>query len=324
MLIFTCCKFVAHTLFCSLSLSLCPFLHLHHARSQFQTFHSDATVHDAIINDGNLPEVTTEINQRILKSDCQNDPDFLYRDQKGKDCLWASGGKGRNRCKKKQPGAGGKKVFFFCPATCKDRCSPDAPTESPVVARGECENDPNFLYKDQEGKDCSWASAGKGRKRCKKKQPGSGNPGKRVLFFCPENCRGKCSTDAPTEMPSGGSSSEIPYSEIPYSEIPYSEIPYSGYSEFPFSVYPSLINSPDLPTEMPSVGSSSEIPYSGYSEYPVSVYPSLINSPDSPSEMPGGGSSSEIPYFHIHSEFPLSVYPSLIGSPDELTSSPNP
>jgi hypothetical protein len=293
-------KFAAHTLFCSLSLSLCPFLRLHHALSQSQTFHSDATVHDAIINDGNLPEVTTEINQRILKSDCENDPDFLYRDQEGKDCLWASGGKGRNRCQKKQPGTGGKKVFFFCPATCKDRCSPDAPTESPVVARGECENDPTFLYSDQEGKDCSWASTGKGRKRCQKKQPGSGNPGKQVLFFCPATCKDRCSTDAPTESPvvPRGECENDPnflYRDQEGKDCSWASAgegrnrcrkkqPGSGNRGKQVLFFcPENCKekcSTDAPTVMPSGGSPSLLPLSTPSGFPFSVSPSFINSDD--------------------------------------------
>ena len=70
------------------------------------------------------------------------------------------------RCRRKQPGTGnpGKTVKFFCPATCKEQCSSEAPTispsESPTVPREECENDVNFLLKKKEGQDCAWASDG--------------------------------------------------------------------------------------------------------------------------------------------------------------------
>jgi hypothetical protein len=137
----------------SFSLSLC-FLPLQHVRFQFETFRSDATVRDAIINDGDLPEVVTSgINYQLIpKINCENDPDFLFRNIRGKTCLWAA-----------------------------IRVQDDADYGSlvPVIPRDECENDPNFLFRNITGKDCSWAPDRPNN--CRKRQPGTG---KQVKFFC--------------------------------------------------------------------------------------------------------------------------------------------
>ena len=77
---------------------------------------------------------------------------------------WASDDE--NRCRRKQTGTGnpGRTVKFFYPATCKERCSSEAPTisqsESPTAPREECENDVHFPFKNKEGQDCAWASDG--------------------------------------------------------------------------------------------------------------------------------------------------------------------
>ncbi|OEU06750.1 hypothetical protein FRACYDRAFT_253526 [Fragilariopsis cylindrus CCMP1102] len=105
---------------CTIFLSIPKFLVclLHHVR--FQIFHSDATMHGALINDGDLPVilVTTESNHRIPQTkcdndvnfrsnedeekespalprgECQNDVDFLFlKSKEGQDCAWASDGK---------------------------------------------------------------------------------------------------------------------------------------------------------------------------------------------------------------------------------------
>ena len=64
----------------------------------------------------------------------------------------------------------------------------NAPTNAPSASRGECANDPDFLYKNKEGKDCAWAL--EKPKNCNKRQPDSG--GKQVKFFCPKQCKEKC------------------------------------------------------------------------------------------------------------------------------------
>jgi hypothetical protein len=87
------------------------------------------------------------------------------------------------RCKRKQPGTGGKKVQFFCPATCKEKCFSTSPTDAPThQERGECENLSTFGFRGNESKTCDEYVAQSPRKRCKRKKPGSG--GEKDRLFC--------------------------------------------------------------------------------------------------------------------------------------------
>ena len=69
--------------------------------------------------------------------------------------------------------------------------APPSPTESPVdAATGDCEDRPQYEWKNKDGKNCEWVGEGNSRKKvrrkCKKKEPDSG--GKKVMHFCPETC----------------------------------------------------------------------------------------------------------------------------------------
>merc|ERR1712195_331153 len=104
-------------------------------------------------------------------------------------------------CKKKQPGTGGKKVKFFCPASCKSECkNTNSPTSSPTVTRGACTNLDSFQFEDDATQTCDSYVAEKPKKRCQKVQPGPNN--KKLKFFCPATCKSKCKkTDSPTVSP---------------------------------------------------------------------------------------------------------------------------
>ena len=59
------------------------------------------------------------------------------------------------RCGKEQPGTG-KKVKFFCPATCKQECRKKArsPLLPAAVERGPCENSDSFQFTGNSSRTC--------------------------------------------------------------------------------------------------------------------------------------------------------------------------
>jgi len=146
---------------------------------------------------------------RQQRGDCENQEGFLFKGIEGKDCAsWASQGK---NCRKRVPKTG-KSVTFFCPQECKAKCSvtetvvpiieasiglaEDQELQSvPVTVRGECDDDPMFLWNDEEGKDCAWASK---EQNCNEQVPNTWTPvgvtggNTQVKFFCPQNCEEKC------------------------------------------------------------------------------------------------------------------------------------
>jgi hypothetical protein len=65
------------------------------------------------------------------RGECQNSVDFGYEGNVTRTCDAFVAVHPLKRCKKEQPGTGGKRVRYFCPATCKDRCKiTDSPTHS--------------------------------------------------------------------------------------------------------------------------------------------------------------------------------------------------
>jgi len=139
--------------------------------------------------------------QRELRGDCENLDAFFFDGDATKTCDDYVADKPNKRCKKKQPGTGGKKVKFFCPASCKSECeSTDSPTSSPTVTRGACTNLDSFQFEDDATQTCDSYVAEKPKKRCQKVQPGPNN--KKLKFFCPATCKSKCKkTDSPTASP---------------------------------------------------------------------------------------------------------------------------
>jgi len=142
---------------------------------------------------------TTDNLLGINSGDCDNDLNFLWKEEEGKNCTWAV--KEKN-CQDQVPNTwsvvklgGNKKVHFFCPRYCEEKCiiQDQLTWEATAAARtqrGNCENQEGFLFKGLEGKDCaSWASQGK---NCRKRVP---NTGKAVTFFCPQQCKAKCVTE---------------------------------------------------------------------------------------------------------------------------------
>ena len=59
------------------------------------------------------------------------------------------------RCEKEQPGTG-KKVKFFCPATCKQECKKKSrsPLLPAAVERGPCENSDSFQFTGNSSRTC--------------------------------------------------------------------------------------------------------------------------------------------------------------------------
>jgi len=136
--------------------------------------------------------------QRELRGDCENLDSFRYDGDETLTCDTFVAEKPRKRCKKKQPRTG-IKLKVFCPATCKKKCKTDSPTFSPTVKRKACENSDSFRFEGDATQTCDSYVAEKPRKRCNKKQPGTD---KKLKFFCPSTCKGKCrKTNSPTSSP---------------------------------------------------------------------------------------------------------------------------
>jgi len=69
--------------------------------------------------------------------------------------------------------------------------------------RGECENEPGFLYEDKPGHDCDTWVPQNPTNYCRKLTPGWNADSKQVKFFCPIQCKAKCAAPkiAPTRVP---------------------------------------------------------------------------------------------------------------------------
>jgi hypothetical protein len=181
------------------------------------------------------------------RGECQNSVDFGYEGNATRTCDAYVALKPRKRCKKEQPGTGGKRLRYFCPATCKDRCkNTDAPTVTPTTSptdRGECQNSVDFGYEGNVTRTCDAFVAVHPLKRCKKEQPGTG--GKRVRYFCPATCKDRCKiTDSPTHSafptssPTSGPTESFKPSSVP--SLDPSSSPSSSPSSAPSSsFYPS-------------------------------------------------------------------------------------
>ena len=144
---------------------------------------------------------------------CEDDPDFLFKNEPGLDCVWVAK-KPDKRCINEWNGV---PLSSFCPITC-DACasiptaeptdapipSPapvapvaptDAPTDAPVAPTvPTCEDDPDFLFSNEPGRDCAWVG-NKPDKRCTNEW--NGVP---LAFFCPVTCDA-CDDSFPTEEP---------------------------------------------------------------------------------------------------------------------------
>jgi len=129
---------------------------------------------------------------------CENDPDFLYKGEPGKDCdSWVplKGGNCRKNQNDLDGNQTGKKVKFYCPQQCKSQCATgdDDDDDDDDKPRGKCENDPDFLFKGEPGKDCdSWVPLKGGNCRKNQKDSDGNRTGKTVKFYCPQQCKSKC------------------------------------------------------------------------------------------------------------------------------------
>merc|ERR1719197_2342094 len=105
---------------------------------------------------------------------CEDDEEFLFKDQAGKTCEWIGERQSRvdRYCKKL---SNDKKVFKSCPEAC-GKCE------------DTCEDDAEFLFKGRAGKTCEWIGEKPSRvdRYCKKL-----SNGKKVFKSCPEACE-KC------------------------------------------------------------------------------------------------------------------------------------
>ena len=119
------------------------------------------------------------------------------------DCRWV-GERVRLRCRQIQPESGGKSVEVFCPMECRMGCT-EVPTPSPTISqqpspyRGPCENDNEYLFNGEVGKNCDGWVAESSKRRCRHIDR---NTGIRVQEYCPDTCKGACQpTNAPTRQP---------------------------------------------------------------------------------------------------------------------------
>merc|ERR1712238_294195 len=144
---------------------------------------------NTIMTPNHIPIQNNHRGLEEKRGKCENDPAFRYKGKTKKDCSWVPSKD--DNCRKSQEdydgNQTGKQVKFYCPQECKSKC---AATNPPT--RGKCENDPDFLYKGNPQKDCSWVPSRDDN--CRKSQEDSdGNQtGKQVKFYCPQECKSKC------------------------------------------------------------------------------------------------------------------------------------
>jgi hypothetical protein len=64
----------------------------------------------------------------------------------------------------------------------------EPPTEFQDVATEDCEDRPNYKWKNKKNKGCNWVGKGKKRKRIRKKCKRNAGNGKKIMHFCPDTC----------------------------------------------------------------------------------------------------------------------------------------
>ena len=112
-----------------------------------------------------IPSITAPTFQE--RGECENSLIFCFKDDDTKTCDNFVAEKPVKRCSKHQPGTG-KKLRFFCPVTCKDKCKDTFTTST--AERGPCEDSDSFQFKGNSKMTCDgWVAKKRVNRRCKKK-----------------------------------------------------------------------------------------------------------------------------------------------------------
>ena len=143
------------------------------------------------------------------RGECENSQQFRFEGDSLRTCDSYVAEKPIKRCVKKQPGTDGKRVKFFCPATCKKKCFTSTPISSPTDKPGPCKNSNAFGYEGDPLKTCDSYVAKKPYKRCRKVVdsnffivPADDQDANKIRFHCPATCKRKCkNTKVPTASP---------------------------------------------------------------------------------------------------------------------------
>ena len=93
-----------------------------------------------------IPSITASTFQE--RGECENSLIFRFKEDDTKTCDTFVAEKPVRRCSKHQPGTG-KKLRFFCPVTCRDKCKDTFTTE-----RGPCEDSDSFQFKGNSKRTC--------------------------------------------------------------------------------------------------------------------------------------------------------------------------
>ena len=112
-----------------------------------------------------IPSITAPTFQE--RGECENSLIFRFKEDDTKTCDTFVAEKPVRRCSKHQPGTG-KKLRFFCPVTCKDKCKDTFTTST--AERGPCEDSDSFQFKGNSKMTCDgWVAKKRVNRRCKKK-----------------------------------------------------------------------------------------------------------------------------------------------------------
>ena len=133
------------------------------------------------------------------RGECENSQQFRFEGDSLRTCDSYVAEKPIKRCVKKQPGTDGKRVKFFCPATCKKKCFTSTPISSPTDKPGPCKNSNAFGYEGDPLKTCDSYVAKKPYKRCRKVVdsnffivPAEDQDANKIQFYCPATCKREC------------------------------------------------------------------------------------------------------------------------------------
>ncbi|OEU12888.1 hypothetical protein FRACYDRAFT_244162 [Fragilariopsis cylindrus CCMP1102] len=129
----------------------------------------------------------------VERARCENLDKYKFQGKRGKDCdTYVADDLSRcfDKDKKNKVKGKAKKVSFFCPEQCNDKCNP----------RGRCENSCRVFFEGNPAFNCNTYVAKKPNKRCGKMDVPSG---KKLEFYCPATCKSNCKNTAfPSSSPS--------------------------------------------------------------------------------------------------------------------------
>jgi len=132
-----------------------------------------------VVSPSEFPFVSSPTESPVLDEvACLDDPEFLFKGKKGKNCKWVKKQAGKF-CSKK---SSGKKVYESCPQAC-ETCSSNDPEDD--NNDDDCKDDSSFRFKGKPGKNCNWIKkkALKNKAVCNRKSNGT-----KVNASCPVAC----------------------------------------------------------------------------------------------------------------------------------------